>query len=125
MFKKFSLGLLLPFLLPVFALAQGGGPSATFGTIGTTIQNFIQFINNILVPLVFALAFLFFIWGLFKYFIYSTEEGKEQGKDLMLWGIIAFVVMVSVWGIVNVVASGLGFREEEIQQIPNVPSNNT
>jgi hypothetical protein len=33
-------------------------------------------------------------------------EGKvEKGHQLMLWGIIGFVVMISLWGLVNVVSS--------------------
>lgn len=73
-------------------------------------QAFTDFINNILVPLVFALAFIVFIWGIFQYFILGgADEGKrEEGRKLMLWGIIGFVLMVSIWGIVNLIAGGLG-----------------
>jgi hypothetical protein len=43
----------------------------------------------------------------------------------MLWAIVGFVVMVSVFGIVNLIAGGLGFSDDEnIQNIPNVPTNN-
>jgi hypothetical protein len=32
--------------------------------------------------------------------------------------------MVSLWGIVNLVAKGFGFRDENIEQIPNLPTQN-
>ncbi len=44
----------------------------------------------------------------------------------MLYAVIGFVVMVSIFGIVNLIAGGLGFSSDEnIQNIPNVPSSNT
>jgi len=71
----------------------------------------INSINNILVPVLFAIAFIVFIWGAFKTFIVgANEEGvKEEGKNLMLWGLIGFFVMVSVWGLVNILTGTVSF----------------
>ncbi|HEY0948157.1 MAG TPA: pilin [Candidatus Paceibacterota bacterium] len=84
---------------PFFVSAQVTATNA--GSIG---QGIISLINNVLVPLVFAIAFIVFIWGVFQYFIMggADEEKRENGKSLMLWGIIGFFVMVSVWGLVNI-----------------------
>ena len=119
MFKKISFSA-LAFLVPALAFAQ---PSGNFGGIGQTVNTAVNFMNSTLVPLLFALSFLMFLWGMFKYFFLSaaSEEGREAGKQLMLWGVIAFVMMVSIWGLVNVVAQGLGFRQESIQNIPKAP----
>lgn len=110
----------LVLLVPALVLAQGG-PSATFGQIGNTAQNVIQFINRILVPLIFALAFLMFIWGMFRYFIFggADEASRDAGKQLMIWAVVAFVLMVSIWGLVNVIAEGLGFRQDQLQNVPS------
>jgi hypothetical protein len=114
---------LLPFaaFAPALALAQG-----ELGEVSDFLTNIVQFINDILVPLIFAIAFLVFIWGVFNYFIFGAgDEGKrETGKSYMLYGIIGFVVMVSVWGIVNLLAGGFGLDEEELQTIPNTPVGN-
>lgn len=71
----------------------------------------INFINNILVPVLFAVAFIVFLWGAFKTFILgaNSEEVKEQGKNLMLWGLIGFFVMVSIWGLVNLLTNTVSF----------------
>ncbi len=77
--------------------------SGVFGTI-------LYIINDILVPLIFALAFIVFLWGVFKAYILggADETAREKGHQLILWGIIGFVVMISLWGLVNVVSNTFG-----------------
>lgn len=108
------------FVLPVLAFAQ-------FGEINDFLDDISEFINGTLIPLVFAVALLFFIYGMFKYFILGgDDDGKrKEGRMLMIYAIVGFVAMVSVFGIVNLVAGGLGFSDDEnIQNIPNVPKAN-
>ena len=71
----------------------------------------INIINNVLVPVLFAVAFIVFLWGAFKTFIAGaqSEEIKEDGKNLMLWGLIGFFVMVSIWGLVNILTGTVSF----------------
>lgn len=71
----------------------------------------INVINNILVPVLFAVAFIVFLWGAFDTFILgaNSEDVKERGKNLMLWGLIGFFVMVSVWGLVNILTGTISF----------------
>jgi hypothetical protein len=49
--------------------------------------------------------------GVFDTFILGAndEEKKGQGKNLMLWGLIGFFVMVSVWGLVNILTGTVSF----------------
>ncbi len=112
----------LSLLAPLFAFAQGAG---NFSDIDRFVKNIITFMNGTLVPAVFALAFLVFIWGMFKTFILGghEEETQEDGKKLMMYAIAGFVIMVSLWGIVNLLARGFGFSGQSIQNIPNLPAN--
>lgn len=73
-------------------------------------QFIIDTINHVLVPVLFALAFIVFIWGAFSSFILgANDEGaKEKGKNLMIYGLIGFVVMISVWGLVFIITNSLG-----------------
>ena len=114
------LGASLAFLAPAVALAQ-------FGEVNTFFGNITSFINDILIPLVFAVALLMFIFGMYRYFIQggADEDSREKGKGLMIWAIVGFILMVSVFGIVNLIAGGLGFSDDqEIENIPNVPTSN-
>lgn len=67
---------------------------------------------NSLVVLVIALAVLAFFWGLAKFIfnVSGDEKSVEEGKRIMIWGIIALFVMVSVWGIIRFAQGELNLR---------------
>ncbi len=108
---------------PFVALAQNPAPPANFGVIGNTTGFVISFLNGYIIPLLIAVAFLAFIWGMFTYFIRggASEEGRQQGKQLAVYAVAGFVLIVSLWGIVNVIAGGMGFRAPELRTMPPVP----
>ncbi|MEK7114223.1 MAG: pilin [Patescibacteria group bacterium] len=66
-------------------------------------------VNWVLVPVLMAIAFIVFLWGIFKYFIWGAENESEkaEGRKFAMWGIIGFVIIMSVWGIVNIVKDTL------------------
>lgn len=99
--KKFALAG-LSFFLPALALAQS--TSNTVDSAQELAVYITEFINNIIVPLVFALAFVVFIIGIFIYFIAgaANDEKRQKGKQLMIYGIIGFFVMISIWGLVHI-----------------------
>jgi succinate dehydrogenase/fumarate reductase cytochrome b subunit len=70
-----------------------------------------KFGDNIIVPFLLALAGLMFMWNAFRYFILggANEESQAKARTLALWGIIAFVLILSLWGIVNLLVEGFGF----------------
>lgn len=68
----------------------------------------VGFVDGTIMPLLYALAFFFFVFGIARTFITSNEEKRAQGRQLALWGIIAFVVLFGVWGIVRLLLGALG-----------------
>jgi hypothetical protein len=63
---------------------------------------FISLINSA-VSVVFALAVLGFFWGVSKFIFSAGDTSKiEEGRKIMMWGIIALFVMVSIWGILAI-----------------------
>ena len=80
------------------------------GTLCSVAQNILYIINFILVPVLFAIAFIVFLYGVFVKYIWShgDPEKTSEGHKLILWGIVGFVVMISLWGLVNVVANTFG-----------------
>lgn len=117
-----------------------GGVSTTAGTIAPTPQassqvlascNLISFdslldiliwlkcvIGAAIIPLIFTIAFLVFIWGVVNYMRNADNEKKrEESKKFIYYGIIGLVVMVSLWGIVKIVTTtfGLGNTVPQLQ----------
>ncbi len=97
-------GTLAVFALPLVSFAQVRNLSDAGSLVINTI-------NNVLVPVLFAVAFIVFLWGAFETFILGagSDETKEKGKSLMLWGLIGFFVMVSIWGLVNILTGTISF----------------
>lgn len=65
-------------------------------------------ITSVLIPLIFTLAFLFFLWNVLVFMSADENAKKEEAKQRMGWGIIALFVMVGVWGIIKILSNTLG-----------------
>jgi hypothetical protein len=80
----------------------------------TSVQDFllwfIDLINSTIIPLIFAIAIVFFIWNAARFFVFSgaDEEGKASARRLMFYGIAAMVIMLSLWGIVRMMTNAFG-----------------
>jgi hypothetical protein len=104
------------YFLPVLALAQDDSVGGLVPLIGNII--------NALVPIVVALALLYFFWGLARYILSAGDDGgKSEARMQMIWGIIALFVIVSVWGIVGLLGDTLGIQQGDTIIVPTVPTN--
>ena len=60
----------------------------------------VNFIGNI-TPVIAGLGLLAFLWGVTKYIGAMGDPKKiEEGKNVMVYGLVGLVVMFMVWGIV-------------------------
>ena len=61
--------------------------------------------------LLFTLGFLVFVWGVVEFLwglnAGSREEGKENGKRHMLWGIVGMFIMFAAYAIVSLIADSV------------------
>jgi hypothetical protein len=88
--------------LPGIAFAQGTGDLTSFVEVMGNIV-------NLLVPLTSTLAVVFFFYGLAKYILNSgDEEKRKEGKSIMIWGILAMFVLVTIWGIIGFMQNTIG-----------------
>jgi len=93
--------------LPGVLLAQATG-SIGFGTL-TDIINYALSITSLILPILFALAFIIFFWGLSKFILNSSGAPAEiaKGKSYMMWGILALFILVSARTLISMAANDL------------------
>ncbi len=66
-------------------------------------------IMNQLIYLILGASLVVFLYGIFKLaFVDGLKpESREQARKFMFWGIVSLFVMVSVWGLVNILKVSL------------------
>ncbi len=74
------------------------------------VNSIVSLINQLIVPVIFALAFLTFVWGVFDLFFLSVGDVQKQNKarSFILYGLIGMAVLFSVWGLVSVLLNTFG-----------------
>src|SRR3989344_575900 len=103
---KIFAGLGIVGFLPALALAQG---LVVFDLKGV-INAILSIMNAYLLPLLLAIAVFVIIFGAFQFVTGAGDEEKRKiGKDKILWGIVGVVVMLVVWGLINIVLATFSF----------------
>jgi hypothetical protein len=95
---------------------SGGTGNSSTGTTGTgttfasLVKNLVSIINTGVVPIIFGIAFVSFLWGVVQFFFIGGDEaeGQKKGREFVLWGLIAMVVLFSTWGLVNLLLTTFG-----------------
>lgn len=64
---------------------------------------------NYAVQIIIALSLIAFLYGIFRlvFLDASNTTEREKARKFMMWGICALFVMVSVWGLVNVLKTSV------------------
>ena len=97
--KKTAIASTILFALPFIASAEA------LGNIRAIIDS-IRGIVNVLIPIAIAATVLVFFYGLFKY-VQGAGKGHKEGKNIMIAGIIAIFIEVSLWGVIGFVQNAL------------------
>jgi hypothetical protein len=73
-------------------------------TYSGLVDELIGFIN-VLIPAMFALLFVYFIWKMIdSWVLHAGDPNKvQEGKTFALTAVIVLVVALSVWGIVAII----------------------
>lgn len=90
-------------------------------------QSIITFINQTAVPLLFAVAFIVFLFGVFRYFIAggASDEKRKEGRTMIIYSVVGFAVMIVLWGLVNLIIGTLGFSDTTMPKLPTFNSTGT
>ncbi|KKS57871.1 MAG: hypothetical protein UV23_C0021G0004 [Candidatus Nomurabacteria bacterium GW2011_GWF1_42_40] len=81
------------------------------------IGNVDRMIINPLILLLFALAVVYFLYGVFEFLLnQQNEEKKTTGKSHMLWGVVGITIMLGVWTILNMIISTFNIKGIDPEQ---------
>src|SRR3989344_598962 len=91
-----------------------------FTNVAYGSERFDKFLSNVneqiinpLILFLFALALVYFLYGLVEFIGNSTnDEKKTTGKTHMLWGIIGLTIMMVVWAILGIVVNTFGIEDQ-------------
>ena len=78
-------------------------------------------IVNILIYISGVIMLVVFFWGLVKFLTRSSEESLADGRRLMVWGIVSFFVLFSLWGIVYFVQGNLNIKNANVESQQKLP----
>jgi len=102
-----------PAMAQVSSTGSGGGIcSGVIGNVDNIADVFalgICILRSAIVPLLITLAVVIFIWGIVKFISKADEPGeREEGRQFMMYGIVALFVLVSIWGLVGIIQGTFG-----------------
>ncbi|MFA6459557.1 MAG: pilin [Candidatus Paceibacterota bacterium] len=92
-------------ILALAAILTPLSTNAAQVTLKTLMALVADYLNTAL-ELLMGLAVLFFVWYVIKYFIRSGDsKERTEASQYVLWSIIGFFVILSFWGLVNILSS--------------------
>ncbi len=96
--NKFDRKLVIASLfLPIVSNAQVSPPPRLYGLMAD-----FYFLIQLLPRFLFGLSVVYFFWGTGQFILNAGDEKtRADGKNKMIWGIVALTVFVSIYGILN------------------------
>lgn len=90
------------------------------------ISNVDKLIINPLILLLFALALVYFLYGIFEFISnQENEEKKTKGKSHMMWGIIGITIMLGVFMIMKIIMNTFNIQGIDVEKgTVNLPPAN-
>lgn len=101
--KKIISGSAILFLIPLVSSAQ------SLQVLTLSIGRFFaeEFLRFLII-----IAFLFFVINTIRFFVIEAteEEGRRKAKTLAIYGVAAFIFMISFYGLVNFLTESIGLE---------------
>ncbi len=105
-------------VMPAVVFAQQQNTSST-QTIPSILGTIARILNDAVIPLVIGLAFVVFLWGIFKYVTAASLEGKAGAKETIIYGLIGLFIMLAAWGLVKILIDT--FFTTQVLEPPWIP----
>lgn len=87
-------------------------PNVAYASVDSFIGKADTLIINPAIKLLFAVALVYFLWGVFQFISNAdNDEKKTIGKSHMLWGVVGLTIMMGVFAIMNIILSTLNLNK--------------
>ncbi|OGI63920.1 hypothetical protein A2914_02270 [Candidatus Nomurabacteria bacterium RIFCSPLOWO2_01_FULL_41_21] len=84
-----------------------------YASVDSFIGNVNKFILNPLIVLLFAIAFVVFLYGIVMFLVNQENEQKRtDGKKHMIWGLVGLTIMFCVWALINLLVSTFKLEQD-------------
>jgi hypothetical protein len=91
--------------------------NVAYASVDSVVYSFNRLIINPLIVFLFALAVVYFLYGIFQFIANGdNEEKKTVGKSHMIWGIIGIVIMMGVFRILNIIMDTFNIKDINPQE---------
>lgn len=72
------------------------------------------------IVVILSLAIFIFLYKIFIFITTNNVEKKEEMRDFAVWGVVAIFVMISLWGLVNVLQRTFTFQDRVTPRNVNI-----
>jgi hypothetical protein len=88
-------------------------------SLSDLINSIISFAGKTIVPLMVSIALATFFWRIVvnMYKVGNSHEVAKEQRDVLVWGVVALFVMVSIWGLVKMTSGLVGNNKPVIPQL--------
>lgn len=87
-----------------------------YANVGEFVYKINRVIINPLIIAMFAVALVVFLWGVVEYLGNpNSDEQRTKAKQHVLWGIVGIFIMISVFAIMQLIASSVGAGNVDLQ----------
>ena len=99
-----------------------GNSNGFLSNISQTLAR-LENIINVLIPFIVGLAVLVIIYGIFGYITEAAnEEKRKEAKDFIIWGFVGLFIMLSIWGLLNILVNTFPLNNRPPTYIPPLPT---
>lgn len=67
----------------------------------------LYYLGNLALYLLISLAVIYIVWNVVK-FIRAEGDSRAEIRSSILWGIVGLAVILSIWGLVNILIQTFG-----------------
>ncbi len=113
----------IKYIREILTMAAISTPVVSFAALDglrTLLRDFKDLLD-LIIPILFGLALVYFFWGVGQFILNDAgnDKTRSEGKGKMIWGVVALFVMLSIWGIINLLGNLIDIPVGSQVNLPN------